>query len=345
MISSLDYFLLIVVIISICGLFAIVERVWLPFELEFEEQPEFLWNPKLARYFQMHDQALKTQGYDPFLTITILNLQTPNLMRIYSNPMDPALFSVNIIGGLRETKYSGQNYIAISTHYTDSSLLTTRNVNISSLLETPTRHIIQNLPGISDLEKLKLLHDKKEEDFASLRPEYWRKGDEEKFVTQFRAYHLQFCRLNQESGLLRFKPSTNRYWATYKTALRGILNFFNPLMDNFTWGRFGIASLIGFCLPLVGTLYFEPVALYLSKTLGIAFPIAAYGYLAILFGLAGSVVGFLFTTKSLIWGFLLGYIPCRIILGVVPGGFLADLWMGLVADWVCNLRKKKENLL
>jgi hypothetical protein len=341
---SVDYFLIGILSILTFGLVEIVKRIWLPAELQFEEMLEGFWEQKLGEYFKKHDLFLKPLGYFQFLTMNIANLQTPNAMRIYTNPMDPAIFSVNAIGGLKDIKYSGKNYVSITTHFEDGTLLTTRNVNISSILEIPTRNVIQDFPGEASLEKLKQKHDLKVKDFNIRNPIYLRQSNVEKYLEDFRKYHKEFCELNQSKGLLRFDISSNFYRATYKTGLRGVVNYLNPLVDNFTWKRFALTCLAGFVFPLVGSLFITEIEIFAQTQMRITGDFVIYGFLAFIYSLGGISIGLMFTDKSFIWGFILGYVPCRLLSGFVPGWFLADILMASVAELVSNMKKKREDV-
>lgn len=342
---SVDLFLLSVFCMLTIGVFTIVHKVWLPVDLEFEEIFEALANEKIQRYFEKHDKLLEPLGYKPFLTLTIINLQTPNVSRTYSNPTDPALFSVNIIGQLKGYDYGGQNYVAITTHLNDDSLVTTRNVNISSLLETPSRNQIKDFPGLSDLSKLKQRHDERISEMSVHGPKFWRNGDEELYLEKYRGYHNEFCGLNSASGLLRLDEKGGRYRATGNVALKGVLNFVNPFRDNFNWERFLITLLFGFVLPLMTSLYLSAICKWIGSWASYPLLYLQVGIVAITYGLAGLLTGLCFHGKTFIWGFLLGYFPSRLLEAHLPGWFLADIWLAAIADYVSDLKAKKENLI
>ena len=342
---SLDLFFWTLLSLFTYGLTAIILKIWLPAELEFEQVMEGFWDEKLDAYFKRHDRLLEPLGYRPSLTYKIINLQSSNITRNYLNPMDSAIISVNAIGGLRGQKYTGQNYVAVTTHYADEYLLTTRNVNITSVLDRPARSLIQDFKGLDDLPRLKELHDLEAEKNKYRGVIRFQEGDWDRYMDSYRKYHLEFCKLNESEGLIRYDEKNNKYRATYKTALRGIANYLNPLADNFTWRRFLLALLLGFAIPLAGSYCFPKILPFLMGLTEYPRSMTAYLYLGLVYGIAGFSIGSIFKEKSFIWGFLMGYLPCRLLSGLFPGWFMADLWLAFVADEVSKFKKKKEKVI
>jgi len=327
--------------------------VHLPARLETELVPEEALDPRQRGHFQALDAALAGAQYRPLLTCRAPNLQGANLMRIYGSDVEPAVIGAAVLRS-KETAagHLAQSYLEIITELEDGQRVYTRNPQTADLFDVPPGRQIEDLPGVSDPLKLLARHRLRVTQVKRSSARYHHGRD---LLAEWREDHERFCRFQVERGLLRPDPSGERYRATTRLALRGVFSFFNPLADNFTLPRFAAGLLLGMALPALtivatagpaealphGLQWLQPLAgrIALSEPARLA---AVGGA----FALAGAAVGFVFTSKALVWGLLLGYLPLRLLdtgLGAWSWGFV--LLMGWAADSVARWRHRRATLV
>lgn len=337
---ELQWLVTAVVAMLVIGLPLIVSRSSLPAQLQFEKITQDRLTPKQTEYFDGADAKLGPLGYHPLTTFRVVNLSGANLSRVYTSSSDPARILVALMSAPRGKM--GHNYAENLTRYRDGAILTTKNSNLSTVFATMPGQIVQSFPGVEDLLELKRRHDAKAATLVSHGP---LQRDDKTFFDDFRDYHKRFCDYQQSKKLLRFDERARIYRGTLRMALRGTANFLNPLADNFTVSRFAMGLLFGTVLPLIAL--YQPALLvrWLQPRMGLDPVMALTLLLGVAFTCAGVVVGSVFRQKSLIWAFLLGYVPIKLLGPAAGVGLGPCLWMALVAESVARWRMRREKLV
>ena len=342
-------FAIAVVAFFVVGLPLITRKVSVPIRVEFEEVPENDLMPGQTKYFAVLDPKMHELGYRPTINRRPTNMQGRALIRTYFSDVDPAVFMMNLMTSeLEGSPEQPMNYLEIVTRYGDGTILSTRNAEISEVLEPLPGHIIQERRGLREPGPLKAEHDRKAKELLVRGPTYSRPED---FETAFHEFHERWCRHQVNRRLLvPITDDPERLRPTVKTGLRGIANYLNPLADNFTLPRFLTALLFGLVVPVLTILWLiGPGAFVISRlasATGFAPTTCVIACLAIMLSVVGVVVGLIFVTKAFIWCFLLTYVLLRLVgptgIGVTFG---LSLWTGVVADWAAKRRQKNQKLV
>lgn len=334
------------VLIAALGVPVITRAVWLPRELSFREVEDEQLSAKQLAYFLALDNELAALGYRPRLSFEVSNLQGGNLTRVYQSDQEPAVVAASCLRG--ESAVPGapptaENYVEWVTRHDDGTILTTRNVSISDLFELMPHEIRQECPGESSLERLKRRHDLRAEELRVRGPRFPHGRD---LLAEFQEHHDRWCAFQESKGLLKFDPERLVYRARAKAAWRGVANFLNPMADNFTLRRFALGLILGAGLPVLGVLGAErPELVRVTEMIGVAPKIGAWVLLGLSFSAGGAAVGALFTSKSLVWALLLGYVPIRLLGADISLELLLVLWMGVVAEQVSAMVHKRRLLV
>jgi hypothetical protein len=328
-----------VVAFFVVGLPLITRKVSVPTRVEFEDVPEHDLSPAQTQYFAVLDPKMHELGYRPTINRRPTNMQGRALIRTYFSDADPAIVMMNLMTSeIEGSPEQPMNYLEIITRYGDGTILSTRNAEISEVLEPVPGHLIQERRGLREPAPLKAAHDRRAEELLVRGPTYSRPED---FEPVFHEFHERWCRHQVERGLLVPRDDDpERLRPTVKAGLRGIANYLNPLADNFTLPRFLIALVVG----LTGPGAF--VITRLASATGFAPLTCVIACLAVLLSLVGVIVGLLFATKAFIWCFLLTYVILRLIGPTGVGAtFILSLWTGIVADWAAKHRQGRQKLV
>ncbi len=316
---------------------AIMKTIWLPRELKCQEVPPEQLTPKQAACFADCDQKMAAIGFTPFSTFTAAALSNANINRVYANPMDPARCDVMVIG----VKQSSTTCIEFVTRFADGTRLSTKNSEFSSVFAPFPKRITQMFPGVKDPAVLKSYHDRKAETLRDRMPEF---RPQSSTFADIEDYHRRFCEHQVSKNLLRFDTEKGIYRATHWTALRGVVNFLNPVADNFTVVRFCLGVLLGAGLPLLAVTQRAKIVLWLAAWIPTHLTLA-HGFLVpAACTLAGIAVGAIFTRKCFIWAILLGYLPAKLVtVSGLPFGL--SLYMALIAQWTAHLLLARRKLV
>jgi hypothetical protein len=315
----------------------------------FEEVSDHELTPAQTQYFAVLDPQMHELGYRPTINRRATNMQGRALIRPYLSEVDPAIVMMNLM--TTELEGSGEhpmNYLEIATRYGDGTILSTRNADISDVLEPHPQQIIQERRGLREPAALKAAHDRKAEELLTRGPTFSRAED---FEPVFHEFHERWCRHQIERGLLVPRgDDAERLRPTVKAGLRGIANFLNPLADNFTVFRFLTALVFGLVVPVLTVLWLTGpgsfVITRLASATGFAPTTCVIACLGVMLSLVGVVVGLLFLTKAFIWCFLLTYVLLRLVGPTGIGATLAlSLWTGVVADWAGKRRQHRQKLV
>lgn len=312
----------------------IKSKIKLPPKLQFNEIPETALSAQQRVFFEAYDQKLAPLGYLPAKTFAVPNLTGTNLSRAYSSAADPASIGVTTI----THKGKGHNSVEIVTTFQDGKKLSTRNANLSSVFAELPGRTSQRFPGIADPVALKREHDKQAEKMkiwgaVFIKPE--------QYFTWFQDHHQRFLQHQVSKGLLKLNPKTGIYEGTYRTALQGIGNFLNPFADNFTPLRFASGIVAGCGIPLSVIHFARPIAQQLN---GVGGALSYVGLLALAYIAAGLFIGYLFSSKSFIWAFLLGWLPLRIMHIPASTFYIFILTMSWVAHYTSSIVLQRRRL-
>jgi hypothetical protein len=333
----------------VVGLPLITRKISVPTRVEFEELPDHELTPAQSLCFAGLDPKLLDLGYRPTINRRPTNMQGRALIRAYHSDADPAIVMMNLMTSEVEgSQEHAMNYLEIVTRYGDGSILSTRNAEISEVLEPVPGHIIQERRGIREPAALKAAHDRRAEEHLAHGPTHSRPQD---FETVFHEFHERWCRHQIEKGLLVSRDDDpDRLRPTVKAGLRGIANYLNPLADNFTLPRFLIALAFGLVVPVLTVLWLSGPGVFvvtrLASATGFAPLTCVIACLAVMLTLVGVVVGLTFVTKAFIWCFLLTYVILRLVGPTGVGATcVLSLWTGIVADWAARRRLKRRKLV
>jgi hypothetical protein len=333
----------------VVGLPLITRKVSVPIRVEFEEVPDHGLTPAQSLYFAGFDPKLFDLGYRPTINRRPTNMQGRALIRTYHSNVDAAVVMMNLMTSeIEGSPEQPMNYLEIVTRYGDGTILSTRNAEISEVLEPVPEHIIQERRGIREPEALKAAHDRKAEALLAHGPIYSRPED---FEEAFHEFHQKWCRHQIDRGLLVSRDDDpDRLRPTVKAGLRGIANFLNPLADNFTLARFLVGLVFGLVVPVLTILWLSGPGVFivtrLAAATGLAPSTCVIACLTVMLTLVGVVVGLTFVTKAFIWCFILTYVILRLVGPTGVGAtFALSLWTGIVADWSARRRLRSQKLV
>lgn len=317
------------------GLPLIRANVFLPERLEFQEVPEASLTPAQRDFFLRHDALLAPLGYRALANIRVLNLQGPNLSRLYRDQSGPGLCMVSALtsadGGI------STNYAEFLQVFQDGGRLTTRNNQVSDLLKPEPGHVVRDFPAVTDLAELKRMHELKVQEIGKMSRVPGRKDE---ILSRANEFHLSFCKHQASLGLLRLEASSGRYRATTKLGLLGIAGYLNPFSDGFTWPRLGLALAAGIILPLAAS-HCEPAGTRrLAEAAGLSPFWAAGLFMASAFALGGFFLGLVVQAKSFLWAFLLGWTASRLAPHAGFGHAFLSLGMGVAAELGSRVRHR-----
>jgi hypothetical protein len=345
---DLAVFAVVVLAFFAIGLPLITGRIAIPRRIEFEVLADHQLTPDQTDYFARLDAKLLEMGYRPVGLRQTLNMQGRALIRIYMSDGDPAIVMMNLLTS--EVSGGGEhpmNYLEIVTRYGDGTVLSTRNAEISDVLDRPPDHLVLEMQGCREPSRLKKAHDAKASELLVRDPRYLRAED---FERVFNEFHEKWCLHQLEHGLLVEKDGEpEQLRPTIKTGLRGIANFLNPLADNFTVPRFLAACVVGIVVPVMTVLWLDGpgrvVLARIASLTGFSQQTAMTALLTVLLTAAGVLIGWLFVGKAFVWAFLVTYIVLRLMGPQSIWAALAlSLWVGAVANWAAARREKPQHL-
>jgi hypothetical protein len=323
-------------ILFLVGIPAITRSVWLPRNLQCEVISRDKLTPRQAAFFDSYDKKMAEMAYFPISTFRVTNLKGQNLNCAYANSADPA----RCLATMMSIGPSFTTCLEIVTRFADGTRLSTKNTQLSPVLAIMPNRIVQQFPGIQDPVELKRRHDQKAETLQSRSPEF---RPPSSYFTDLNEYHQQFCQYQETKKLLRFDTAAGLYRATYRTGLRGVANFVNPLADNFTVPRLILGTLLGAGLPLIAATQRGPILLWLSTFGSTNLALAATLLTPLACTAAAIAIGSIFTKKAFIWALVLGFLPAKLLALSTGLSLGSGLWMAVVADFaarVCVARRK-----
>ena len=333
----LSHLLWTIAIMLVIGLPLIRSNTRLPRVLQFATLQPTSLTPAQAEFFRGYDEKLGAMGYYPGPIYTVPNLSGRNLSRVYFNSSEATYANVATLTSAKGQR--GLSYLEFITRYQDGSSLTTKNADISTVFPAMPGRLSQNCPGVADVAELRRRHDARRAGLTASSEVFVSEKD---FFTRFQDAHQKWGDYQVQRGILRSDPAAGLYRGTLALGLRGVRNFLNPFADNFTFPRFAIGLLFGLGLPVAAILNpgnFARVVQWQGATPDQTHQLV----LLVAYLLGGAVVGYLFTGKSFIWGFLLGYVSWLVFPRQTNVGYV--LVMSIVAHQVAKWRFRRERLV
>jgi len=317
------------------GLPRIRSRHYLPPTLVFAPVPAEKLSSAQIDFFTPFDQKLASIGYFPLSTFTVPNVQGKNLSRAYLSTGEAPYMLVTT---LTVRNVRGHSYMEIISAFNDGTKLSTKNSGVATVFAAMPGYTKQAFPTISDPLDLKRLHDAKAMTMNQSGEIFVTKDN---FFQRWQDYHRSFLEHQVKRHFLRLDSKTGFYRVTLLTALMGIRDFFNPFADNFTWPKFAAGLIGGAVLPLLGWIKAGVVIEWLQRISSLPPAFIHLGILITLYGLAGAIIGYLFPGKTLIWGFLLGILPPKLLGILTPFWFGWAAWMAVIADIVSKYKHRR----
>ncbi len=338
---DLIVFIVILLFLMFIGLPTIRNTVTLPAELDMEEIPRSRLAKALAEHFQALDQELQLLGFTPLTTFRVTNLGSDNMLRLYLHAEGHTYALGTCLAANTPDGRIGQNYLEFIDEYTDGGSLTSRNADIDSLFVADPKKPVRGYPyespsGLWNRHREESLKNGKE-------TRIWKTREE--IIEQGRESHREMCRYQVERGRLEFDPLTNRFRATYRLAFAGVLNFINPLADNFSVTRFLLTIVVAGAVPILGV---HGLSELLSKQSLSEKEVVSLLFLGriLMHGLSGAVVGWAFPGKAFIWGFLTAYVPLLVFPAFQSeGSFLFSILSAFTANRVSSMVLSRRALL
>lgn len=328
------------------GLPLITRYVFLPAHVEFERVADHELTAEQSSFVGRHDAELLELGYRPVGIWRPTNMQGRALLRLYTNAADPAVVTLNMLTSqVPVADEQSATYLEIVTRYRDGSILSTRNAEVSDVLELLPDHVLVERRGLRDSARLKQAHDAKASELLARDPVHLQP---ETFESVFNEHHERWCAHLLTRGLLRRdRDDPGKLHPTIRTGVRGVINFINPLADNFTVVRFLIGVALGLLAPAAVLVWLGGPGLAsvstLAATLGLEQQSVLTIALVVTLGLSGAAVGLVFVEKSFIWSFAFTYTLLHL---VSPTGFVVTLllclWSGAVADQTARRRLRRR---
>jgi len=317
----------------------------IPVQYEIEEIPPSKLSEKQAQYFAPYDQKLAAMNYWPTCTYRVTNYGH-NLMRSYVNSAETSRFVAMIVE--LTTNVTGKQAIgqgrmmSFHTQFTDDRILTTRTMNLKTVMDRPPYQVLQERPHITEPAELKKEHEKLAAVLACpVAPPSTAAG----IFKYMKSEHERFCSHQVAQGTLRLQPDGISYAMTDKVFWRGIRNHLNPFANRFSLRQFLPAALVSEILPVVTALKLAPAVAHAAQEFGIPSAAASEATMLACYIAVGALVGYLLERHTFVWVFLLTYIPVRLLaaasLGHVPYSAIA----GLIAYSVSQAKKRRRAIL
>ena len=304
----------------------ILKRVRLPRHLQLEVVADNQLTHKQREFFASYDSRLRELGYTPFTTYRMSNIPgSKNLLHTYFSSTDPARCTVQISAAAKgPVQFDQVNFL---TEYADKSRTFTTNRSVSATFDCEPDKFVQQCRGVSDVAELKRRHEQHSEAFRARGPVFL---DTENFFALVREQYEREVAHQVKRKLLWLDAAKDEYRVTLKWALRMQRNMFNPFADNFTVLKLAGALAAG-SLPVLVSL--QQAQLLHGLGPGAQAEVGWVSVVTLAYAVAGVAAGLLFGHKSLIWAFLLAYIPTLFL----PAPTTHTLGMSLLMAWVADL--------
>ncbi len=298
-----------------------------------------------AKYFAAYDEKLAAMNYWPVCTYRVTNYGH-NLMRNYVNPMETARCVVLIHElALRvKGRPSPTNSCTLFFHtrFSDANILTTRNMQVRTIMDCPPYQTVQERPEISEPAELKCEHDRKA---ATMGCPVAPPSNADSIFKDAQAEHVRFSEFQLSRGNYTPLPDGSGYAIADKAHWRGIRNHLNRFAHRFSLRRFLPAVLAGLALPLLAVTYLAPAAGEAARNIGFPPVVAAQTMMLACYLIAGAIIGYLLERHTFVWVFLLTYLTLRLVTSTHIGQLPYSAFAGSVAYSVAQAKKRKRAVL
>lgn len=328
--SELLVFGITVVVILTTGL-SVLRRstARIPIKLQLEEIPSEQLSPPQASFLAQQDKILARLYYQPVGTYRAINYGH-NLMRSYIRPGDPARCVIMVVEHRAQTgngNHVSQAWIyEFITHFADGRLLSTGNMRLKSLLDSPVGVVKQPCPMLRDPAQIKKRHDARA---ATMGMPVAPASDLRAIFSEVEREHERLSEYRAKQGNYKIEPGGSAYMLTDRVYWRGIRNFLNPFVHRFSVLQFASALLAAAGLPLLGLMRFVPAVAEAALRHGYPPGVAFYLSRAFCYLVAGAVIGYVLENHTFVWVYLLCFAGVHAVFGwnASLGGF------GLLAAW------------
>ena len=297
-------------------------------------------------YFAPLDAQLAALNYRPFCTFRVANYGS-NLLREYLNPADPANCTVTVVEvrtnvkGLESTR--GSQVVSFTTRFGDGKWLSTRNMELKSVMDHPDYRIMQECRNVTSVAELKKKHDAYA---AKLGAPVSPPRDVPSLFEEYEMDNQRMFAYQVERGILQFNPQQDNYSLTDKAFNRGIRNFFNPFAKRFSIASALFSLLVAAVLPLYGILKLAPMA---TERLGTAPVVSGIDpatlTISLCYAVTGLILGFVTEAQSYVWIVLITYIPAHFVAGSTLGRFPYSTVAFAVSYFVARAKQKRQLVL
>jgi hypothetical protein len=309
-----------------------------PVKLQLEELPPEGLNPAQSNFLAQRDADLEPLYYRPVGTYRAANYGH-NLMRSYIRPGDPARCVVIVVE--HRAKTGGGNHVSQTwqyefiTRFPDGRSLSTSNMKLRSLLDSPQEFVKQAYPSLRDAAVIKKRHDARA---ASMGAPMAPAMDLRSIFAEVESDHERLSAYRAKNGNYKITAAGDAYALTDKVYWRGIRNFLNPFVHRFSAVQFVAALLAAAALPLLGLMKLVPAVVGAAARNGYPPGLAFYLSTALCFVLTGAAIGYALEKHTFVWVFLLCYVAVHAVFGwnASVGGF------GLLAAWAGHAVAQKK---
>src|SRR5579862_4833703 len=316
----------------------------IPVHYEIEEVNPASLTEAQARCFIPYDEKLAAMNFWPVCTYRVTN-RDYNLLRNYVNPADTSRCVVMIYEIARKIGVAravgGVCLLSFHTRFSDATILTTRNMNLS-LLDRPPYHIVQELTGVTEPAQLKREHDKRA---ATMGCPVSPPSDASSVFKDVKSEHVRFAEYQLSRGTHKLNPDGRSYSLTDKVYWRGIRKHLNPFAHRFSMRRFLPAALVAMALPLFGVMKLAPAAAGAARSVGFPPATAEAAVTLVCYLVAGAIIGYVLERQTFVWVFLLTYLSVRIFSGTALGPTPYSAFAGSVAYSVAQAKKRRRAVL
>jgi hypothetical protein len=324
-----------VVLLFVVGIPIILKAVSVPRRLDIVHVEAEGFSVAQRALFAERDAALADLGFRHVRTAHVANMPGNNLVRSYLSPNAWEVANLNLMRSATGANAPiSMEMLEFATVYADGGMLITRNAEIDDVLDPLPDQITADERGVISPRLLLERHRLRAEAMTlhgatQIRPEtlddHWRR------------FHERWAAHNVARGLLKDDGQADVLRPTVRTAMRGVRNYLNPFADNFTLGRGIAAAAVGFVLPVASFVALQwgspSPSEMVAMQLGIPSRWVFTGVAAFILGIVGAVIGRLFTTKTMVWSFLVAYLPLRL----VGGGWILALGLSLWTSAVASI--------
>lgn len=306
-------------LVVLLGVPAIKRGVRQPASCELEEIGEETLAPSQQRWFLQLDERMASIGFQPIATFRVSNSDSRNLNRAYASPADPALALATAIADPRDKVVQNASYVEFTTDFRDGSNVTSRGIRGSKLLPPPPHVETHDHPRAKDPVALKRRHDAHCEPHR-VREAVFHRPDE--FNAVFRRGWQR--RMQHQIALRLLTAARDGYHrATTRLAIKAVLDFLNPFGGSFGLESLLAATAVGLILPMAAVFGLSHPAVgitaALASGLGVGMDTAQLLSLAPVLLLSGAALARVLEGNAVVWGLLLPYAGCCVVLGDDPG--------------------------